>query len=32
MSLTPFHGDSTRPPEGDLGVVCTIAVEEQRQS
>jgi len=31
MSLNPFHGDSIRPPEGDLGVVCTIAVEEQRQ-
>jgi len=31
MSLNPFHGDSTRPPEGDLGVVYTIAVEEQRQ-
>jgi len=31
MSLNPLRGDSTRPPEGDLGVVCTIAVEEQRQ-
>ena len=31
MPLNPFHGDSTRPPEGDLDVVCTIAVEEQRQ-
>ena len=31
MSLNPFHGDSTRPPEGDLSVVCEIAVEEQRQ-
>ena len=31
MSLNPFHGDSTRPPEGDLGVVCSIAVEEHRQ-
>ncbi|PIA75129.1 hypothetical protein CDR19_02885 [Ectopseudomonas toyotomiensis] len=30
MSLNPLRGDSTRPPEGDLGVVCTIAVEEQR--
>lgn len=27
MSLNPFHVDSTRPPEGDLGVVCSIAVE-----
>ena len=24
MSLNPFHGDSTRPPEGGLGVVCEI--------
>ena len=31
MPLNPFHGDSTRPPEGDLGVVCSIAVEEHRQ-
>jgi hypothetical protein len=31
MSLNPFRGDSTRPPEGDLGVACSIAVEEQRQ-
>ena len=31
MSLNPLRGDSTRPPEGDLGVACTIAVEEQRQ-
>ena len=31
MSLNPLRGDSTRPPEGDLGVVCPIAVEEQRQ-
>jgi len=30
MPLNPFHADSTRPPEGDLGVVCTSAVEEQR--
>ena len=30
MSLNPFHGDSTRPPEGDLGVVCKIAVKEQK--
>ena len=30
MSLNPFHGDSTRPPEGDLGVVCEIAVKEQK--
>ena len=31
MSLNPLRGDSTRPPEGDLGVVCEIAVEEQGQ-
>ena len=30
MSLNPFHGDSTRPPEGDLGVVCEIALQEQK--
>ena len=30
MPLNPFHGDSTRPPEGDLGVICAIAVEEQK--
>jgi hypothetical protein len=29
MSLNPFHGDSTRPPEGDLDVVCEIALQEQ---
>ncbi|WP_230125655.1 hypothetical protein, partial [Pseudomonas sp. Bi70] len=31
MSLNPFHGDSTRPPEGDTGVACKIAVREQQQ-
>ena len=25
MSLNPLRGDSTRPPEGDFGVVCAIA-------
>jgi hypothetical protein len=30
MSLNPFHGDSTRPPEGGLGVVCEIALQEQK--
>ena len=30
MPLNPFHGDSTRPPEGDLGVVCEIALQEQK--
>ena len=30
MSLNPFRGDSTRPPEGDLGVVCEIALQEQK--
>ena len=25
MSLNPLRGDSTRPPEGDLGVACVIA-------
>ena len=30
MSLNPFHGDSTRPPEGDLGVVCEIVLQEQK--
>ena len=25
MSLNPFHGDSTRPPEGGFGVACVIA-------
>jgi hypothetical protein len=30
MSLNPFHGDSTRPPEGDLSVVCEIAVKDQK--
>ena len=29
MSLNPFHGDFTRPPEGDLGVVFEIAPHEQ---
>ena len=29
MSLNPFHGDSTRPTEGDFGVVCEIAPQEQ---
>ena len=30
MSLNPLRGDSTRPPEGDLGVVCEIALQEQK--
>ena len=30
MSLNPLHGDSTRPPEGDLGVVCEIVHQEQK--
>ena len=30
MSLNPFRGDSTRPPEGDLGVVCEILLQEQK--
>ena len=30
MSLNPLRGDSTRPPEGDLGVVCRIAAQEQK--
>lgn len=30
MSLNPLRGDSTQPPEGDLGVVCEIAVKEQK--
>ena len=30
MPLNPFHGDSTRPPEGDLGVVSEIALQEQK--
>ena len=29
MSLNPFHGDFTRPPEGGLGVVFEIAPQEQ---
>jgi hypothetical protein len=32
MSLNPFLGDSTRPPEGDLGVVCEIALQEQKSN
>ncbi len=31
MSLNPLRGDPTRPPEGGLGVVCTIVVQEQKQ-
>ena len=30
MSLNPFHGDSTRPTEGDFGVVCEIVRQEQK--
>ena len=30
MSLNPFHGDSTRPPEGGFCVVCEIALQEQK--
>ena len=30
MPLNPLRGDSTRPPEGDLGGVCTTAVQEQK--
>jgi len=30
MPLNPFHGDSTRPPEWDLGVVCEIVIQEQK--
>ena len=29
MPLNPFHGDSTRPPEGDLGVVCAIQLKRK---
>ncbi len=30
MSLNPFHGDSTRPPEGGFGVVCENVRQEQK--
>ena len=30
MSLNSFHGDSTRPPEGDFGVVCENVPQEQK--
>jgi len=30
MRLAPLRNTSTRPPEGDLGVVCEIALQEQK--
>jgi hypothetical protein len=29
MSLNPLRGDSIRPPEGDLGVVCAVVAQKQ---
>ena len=32
MSLNPLRGDSTRPPEGDFGVVCAIAALKSKKT